>query len=106
MGNANCGAKARRRAAAAAAASRRTGQAAASTQAETYQAAASSADLVGASQGYGGAIYAQMCPEGIDQDIALLATAAALAVGIYVVYRSLNLSIFRSTLKKLEILGK
>jgi len=32
-----------------------------------------------------------MCPEGIDQDIALAATAAALAVGIYVVYRQITL---------------
>ena len=31
--------------------------------------------------------FAQECPQGIDQDVALLATAAALAVGIYVVYR-------------------
>ncbi len=87
-----CGAKARQRAQAAA--NRRTGQAAAgaaSNIAETLTGAGAQAgDLSGAySSGYGGNgyIYAQTCPEGIDQDIALLATSAALAVGIYVVYR-------------------
>merc|ERR1719323_974440 len=60
-------------------------------------AAGTSADMLGTDQtgayssGYGNAIYAMQCPEGIDQDIALLATAAALAVGIYVVYRQITL---------------
>lgn len=88
----SCGKKARARAAAAklAAANRRVGQAAgaASNLAEISAPLTGSADLNGAaSTGYGNYIYAQSCPEGIDQDIALLATAAALAVGIYVVYR-------------------
>ena len=43
----------------------------------------SSADLNGAASGYGdtGYVYATYCPEGIPEDIALLATAAALAAG-------------------------
>ena len=77
----NCAAK--KRAMAAAMANRRMGQAAAGTSADML-----GTDQTGAySSGYGNAIYAMQCPEGIDQDIALLATAAALAVGIYVVYR-------------------
>ena len=78
----NCAAK--KRAMAAAMANRRMGQAAAGTSADML----GNTDQTGAySSGYGNAIYAMQCPEGIDQDIALLATAAALAVGIYVVYR-------------------
>ncbi len=87
----NCGAKKRRQQqyAAAAAASNRVGTA---TLPEIS--GNSGDDLQGAfSSGYGGGggyVYAMMCPEGIDQDIALLATSAALAVGIYVVYRSVK----------------
>ena len=82
----NCGAK-KRRQHQAAAASNRLGAAGSSLT----DSATASSDLSGAySSGYGGGggyLYAMMCPEGIDQDIALLATSAALAVGIYVVYR-------------------
>ena len=86
MGNANCGQKARRRAAAMAAANRRTGQAAAGSNQIEQQ--LTSSDLSASAQsGYGGFGFAMDCPQGIDQDVALLATAAALAVGIYVVYR-------------------
>ena len=85
----NCAAK--KRAMAAAMANRRMGQAAAGTSADMLGNAGlakAGTDQTGAySSGYGNAIYAMQCPEGIDQDIALLATAAALAVGIYVVYR-------------------
>ena len=94
MGNSNCGAKKR----AQALANRRLGSAAAASSVDSLNAGSAlyptTADQTGAySSGYGGAgagsgyVYAMMCPEGIDQDIALLATAAALAVGIYVVYR-------------------
>ena len=91
MGNSNCGAK--RRAQQQALANRRIGAAASS--ADPYSAASNSlTDSTGAySSGYGagsGYVYAMMCPEGIDQDVALLATAAALAVGIYVVYRQVE----------------
>jgi hypothetical protein len=82
MGNSCGAAKAAKRRAAA---SERMGTAASS-------ALETSSDMSGAySSGYGGGAggyaYAMMCPEGIDQDIALLATSAALAVGIYAVYR-------------------
>ena len=101
MGNANCGAKARKRAqaqaAAAAYANRRMGQAAGgSANLESLAGIGGNQDMGGASSDTAGAyssgvgggyVYAMQCPEGIDQDIALLATAAALAVGIYVVYR-------------------
>ena len=94
MGNSNCGAKKR----AQALANRRLGSAAAASSVDSLNAGSAlyptTADQTGAySSGYGGAgagsgyVYAMMCPEGIDQDISLLATAAALAVGIYVVYR-------------------
>ena len=88
----NCAAK--KRAMAAAMANRRMGQAAAGTSADMLGngLAGAGPDQTGAySSGYGNAIYAMQCPEGIDQDIALLATAAALAVGIYVVYRQVHL---------------
>ena len=53
----------------------------------------SSSDLYGAPSGYGdgGYVYASYCPEGIPEDIALLATAAALAAGIYVIYRQITI---------------
>jgi hypothetical protein len=53
----------------------------------------SSSDLYGAPSGYGdgGYVYATYCPEGIPEDIALLATAAALAAGIYVIYRQITI---------------
>ena len=89
MGNiGSCGKKARRKAAAQA--NRRAGQAAdpAFAGSNQYEQQLASSDLYGAAQsGYGGVSYGMECPQGIDQDIALLATAAALAVGIYVVYR-------------------
>ena len=95
MGNSNCGAKRRALKQQQALANRRIGAAASS--ADPYSAASNSlTDSTGAySSGYGGAagsgyVYAMMCPEGIDQDVALLATAAALAVGIYVVYRQVE----------------
>ena len=94
MGNSNCGAKRRaQKQAQQALANRRIGAAASS--ADPYSAASNSlTDSTGAySSGYGagsGYVYAMMCPEGIDQDVALLATAAALAVGIYVVYRQVE----------------
>ena len=89
----NCAAK--KRAMAAAMANRRMGQAAAGTSADMLGNAGT--DQTGAySSGYGNAIYAMQCPEGIDQDIALLATAAALAVGIYVVYRQVYFLILLS----------
>ena len=52
-----------------------------------------SSDLYGAPSGYGdgGYVYASYCPEGIPEDIALLATAAALAAGIYVIYRQITI---------------
>lgn len=112
----SCGKKARARAAAAAKlANRRVGQAAgaASNLAEisaSMTGGAASGDMNGAaSTGYGNYIYAQSCPEGIDQDIALLATAAALAVGIYVVYRHatyLYLEVEKSNIKAATFLGK
>jgi hypothetical protein len=48
-------------------------------------------DLHGASSGYGdtGYVYATYCPEGIPEDVALLATAAALAAGLYIIYRQI-----------------
>ena len=53
----------------------------------------SSSDLNGAASGYGdaGYVYATYCPEGIPEDIALLATAAALAAGLYIVYRQIQI---------------
>jgi len=62
----------------------------ASTQLNEIEGASS--DLYGAPSGYGdgGYVYATYCPEGIPEDIALLATAAALAAGIYVVYRTIT----------------
>jgi len=51
-------------------------------------------DIYGAASGYGGGgdyVYATYCPEGIPEDVALLATAAALAAGIYVVYRQITI---------------
>jgi len=93
MGNiGSCGKKARRKAAAQA--NRRAGQAAdpAFAGSNQYEQQLASSDLYGAAQsGYGGVSYGMECPQGIDQDIALLATAAALAVGIYVVYRQITL---------------
>ena len=94
----NCAAK--KRAMAAAMANRRMGQAATGMSADiagmpgANGLTAAGSDLNGAgSSGYGGGyVYAMQCPEGIDQDIALLATAAALAVGIYVVYRQVILN--------------
>ena len=92
MGNiGSCGKKARRKAAAQA--NRRAGQAAdpAFAGSNQYEQQLANSDLYGAAQsgygGYGGLSYGMECPQGIDQDVALLATAAALAVGIYVVYR-------------------
>lgn len=98
MGNANCGAK-KRAAAAAAAANRRSGLAVAGSADAglVTDTLGAGSDMSGAySSGYGSAgyVYAMMCPEGIDQDIAMLATAAALAVGIYVVYRLIFLFSF------------
>ena len=51
----------------------------------------SSSDLHGAASGYGdtGYVYATYCPEGIPEDIALLATAAALAAGLFIIYRQI-----------------
>ena len=53
----------------------------------------SSSDLNGAASGYGdaGYVYATYCPEGIPEDIALLATAAALAAGLYIIYRQIQI---------------
>ena len=88
MGNTACGAKRRQTLA-----NRRLGAAADSNIAASSQYSDTSGQY---SSGYGGGgggngyVYAMMCPEGIDQDIALAATAAALAVGIYVVYRQVN----------------
>jgi len=90
MGNTACGAKRRQ-----ALANRRLGAAAAADS--NIAASSQYSDTSGQySSGYGGGggggyVYAMMCPEGIDQDIALAATAAALAVGIYVVYRQITL---------------
>lgn len=89
MGNTACGAKRRQ-----ALANRRLGAAAAADS--NIAASSQYSDTSGQySTGYGGGggggyVYAMMCPEGIDQDIALAATAAALAVGIYVVYRQVK----------------
>lgn len=89
MGNTACGAKRRQ-----ALANRRLGAAAAADS--NIAASSQYSDTSGQySSGYGGGggggyVYAMMCPEGIDQDIALAATAAALAVGIYVVYRQVK----------------
>ena len=90
MGNSACGASKRRQALA----NRRLGAAAAADS--NIAASSQYSDTSGQySTGYGGGggggyVYAMMCPEGIDQDIALAATAAALAVGIYVVYRQVK----------------
>ena len=104
----NCGAAARRRAAAAKAAAsnnlanRRMGTAAAASSNEIAFGPADP-DLAGSAYSAGGLamsgqsndfIYAMQCPQGIDQDVAMLATAAALAVGIYVVYRHENPILF------------
>ena len=93
MGNiGSCGKKARRKAAMAAA-NRRAGQAAggagqAFAGSNQIEQQLTSSDLSASAQtGFGQFAYAQECPQGIDQDVALLATAAALAAGIYVVYR-------------------
>ena len=88
MGNTACGAKRRQ-----ALANRRLDAAAAADS--NIAASSQYSDTSGQySSGYGGGgggyVYAMMCPEGIDQDIALAATAAALAVGIYVVYRQVK----------------
>ena len=89
MGNSACGQKRRQ-----ALANRRLGAAAAADS--NIAASSQYSDTSGQySSGYGGGggggyVYAMMCPEGIDQDIALAATAAALAVGIYVVYRQVT----------------
>ena len=86
MGNTACGAKRRQ-----ALANRRLGAAADSNIAASSQYSDTSGQYQsGYGGGGGGYVYAMMCPEGIDQDIALAATAAALAVGIYVVYRQVN----------------
>lgn len=56
-----------------------------------------SSDLYGALSGYGhgghqyGYIHEEECPEGIDEDLALLLTAAAIAAGSFVVFREITL---------------
>ena len=45
----------------------------------------------GYSSGYGGYGYGSSCPEGVNQNTALLATAAAIAVGAGVIYRAVTL---------------
>jgi hypothetical protein len=42
-------------------------------------------------QGYGGYGYGNSCPQGVNQNTALLATAAAIAVGAGVIYRAVTL---------------
>ena len=101
----NCGAKKRAAMAQAKAsaqqANRRMGVGAGAASEANLAVAASGAspDLYGSAQtGFGNAIFAQQCPQGIDQDIAMLATSAALAVGIYVVYRH---AFYKNIIKKL-----
>jgi hypothetical protein len=83
----NCGAK-RRAAEQAALLERR-----ASLSSNSLDSESAGSDLYGAGSGYGGGdyVYATYCPEGIPEDVALLATAAALAAGIYVVYRQITI---------------
>ena len=46
--------------------------------------------------GYGyGYVHEEECPEGIDEDLALLITGAAIAAGAFVVYREITLRIKR-----------
>ena len=57
-------------------------------------------DLSGALSGYGhgghggygyGYVHEEECPEGVDEDLALALTGAAIAAGAYIVYRDITL---------------
>lgn len=76
----------------------RAGVAAAAEAGNAADAAGAGSNLVGAlSSGYGGHgggygyIQEEECPEGIDEDLALLITAAAIAAGAYIVFRQVTL---------------
>lgn len=69
------------------------GGGAASAPTGSAAASGSNPDMVSSmSGGYGqGYIYEEECPEGIDEDLALLLTAAAIAAGMFIVYRDITL---------------
>ena len=85
--------------AAAAALAARSGDAAtanANAVASAADAQAAGSDVSGAFSGYGGGhgygyIHEEECPEGIDEDLALLITAAAIAAGAFVVFRQVTI---------------
>ena len=57
---------------------------------EVLEAAASTGyGSYGGYGGYAGLSYGLDCPEGIDEDLALLATAAAIAGSVWVLYRQI-----------------
>ena len=67
-------------------------------QPEQEAMAAASSDLhASLSSGYGGGghqfgyVHEEECPEGIDEDLALLLTAAAIAAGAFVIYRQVTI---------------
>ena len=72
----------------------RAGLAGSAAGAEDVQGAGS--DAAGAFSGYGGGyggygyVHEEECPEGIDEDLALLLTAAAIAAGAFVVFREIT----------------
>ena len=64
------------------------------SESETLETAASSGygnygSYGGGGYGLGGLSYGLDCPEGIDEDLALLATAATLAASLWVLYRQI-----------------
>jgi len=55
--------------------------------------------------GYGGYGLESSCPEGVNQNTALLATAAAIAVGAGVIFRAVTLQQGRRRRRKRELVG-
>ena len=53
------------------------------------------AGVGGSGYGLGSLSYGLECPEGIDEDIALLATAATLFASLYILYRQIELALLR-----------
>ena len=83
-----CGGKRRRKASSQRNGLPATGQR--KSDSETLETAASTGyGSYGGYGGYGGLSYGLDCPEGIDEDLALLATAAAIAASVWVLYRQI-----------------
>ena len=74
--------------------------------------ATAASDLSGALSGYGGGglqygyIHEEECPEGINENLALLITGAAIAAGAFVVYRDITLRLGKRKKREEEVPGE